>query len=245
MDFAKVSVEVRTTSGKGNARRTRATGNCPGILYGHKEPPVQLTVDPHALTKSLDKERKRNTVFSLSVAGNGDTKVVTAMIRDVQIDALSRKVLHVDFIRVSMDEEINVTVPLILRGTPVGVIAGGNLHQSMHELPIAAKPDAIPAKLEIDVSALEIGEGLHASDLKLAAGVRVLLDPKEPLASVVAPRAEKVEEVAAVVPAEGAAAAPAEGAVPGAAPAAAGAEKAAPGGKEEKEKKGGGEKKGK
>jgi large subunit ribosomal protein L25 len=242
MDFAKVSVEVRTQSGKGSARRARAAGKCPGILYGHKEPPVSLIVDPHALVKSLDKERKRNTVFSLAVAGNGATKDVTAMIRDVQIDALSRALIHVDFIRVSMDEEVKVTVPLVLRGMPVGVVNGGNLHQSMHELPIAAKPDAIPTKLEIDVSALNIGEGLHASDLKLAAGVRVLLDPKEPLASVVAPRAEKVEEVAAVVPAEGAAATPAEGAAGAAAPAA-GGEKAAAGGKEEK--KGGGDKKGK
>jgi large subunit ribosomal protein L25 len=242
MDFAKVSVEVRTQSGKGSARRARAAGKCPGILYGHKEAPVALLVDPHALVKSLDKERKRNTVFSLSVAGNGAASDVTAMIRDVQIDALSRAVIHVDFIRVSMDEEVKVTVPLVMRGMPVGVVNGGNLHQSMHELPIAAKPDAIPAKLEIDVSALNIGEGLHASDLKLAAGVRVLLDPKEPLASVVAPRAEKVEEAAAAVPAEGAAATPAEGAAAGAAAPAAAGEKAA-GGKEEK--KGGGEKKGK
>jgi large subunit ribosomal protein L25 len=243
MDFAKVSVEVRTQSGKGSARRARATGKCPGILYGHKEPPVPLIVDPHALIKSLDKERKRNTVFSLSVGSNGAAaSTVTAMIRDIQIDALTRALIHVDFIRVSMDEEVKVTVPLVMKGTPVGVVNGGNLHQSMHELPIAAKPDAIPAKLEIDVSALNIGEGLHASDLKLATGVRVLLDPKEPLASVVAPRAEKVEEAAAAAPAEGAAAAPAEGGDK-AAPAAGKDDKAAAG-KDDK-KAAGGEKKGK
>jgi large subunit ribosomal protein L25 len=241
MDFAKVSVEVRTRSGKGSSRRARAAGKCPGILYGHKEPPVMLIVDPHALVKSLDKERKRNTVFSLAVAENGAAKDVTAMIRDVQVDPLSRALVHVDFIRVSMDEEVKVSVPLVMRGTPVGVVNGGNLHQSMHLLPIAARPDAIPARLEIDVSALDIGEGLHASDLKLAAGVRVLLDPKEALASVVAPRAEKVEEAAAAVPAEGAAAAPAEGAAAGAAAPAAG-EKAAAG---KDDKKAGGEKKGK
>jgi large subunit ribosomal protein L25 len=246
MDFAKVSVQVRTQSGKGSARRARAAGKCPAILYGHKEAPLALMVDPLALVKSLDKERKRNTVFSLAVTGDGATSDVTAMIRDVQVDALSRALIHVDFIRVSMDEEVKVTVPLHLKGTPVGVVNGGNLHQSIHQLPVAAKPDAIPAKLELDVSSLNIGEGFHASDLKLEAGVRVLLDAKEPLASVVAPRAEKVEEAAAAVPAEGAAAAPAEGAAAAgaAAPGAAGGEKAAAaGGKEEK--KGGGEKKGK
>jgi large subunit ribosomal protein L25 len=238
MDFAKVSVEVRTESGKGSARRARAIGKIPGILYGHKEPPVNLTVDPHALVKSLDKERKRNTVFSLAV---GSDKSITAMIRDFQIHPLSRQLIHVDFIRVSMDEEIKVTVPLLLIGIPAGVIDGGNLHQGLHALPIAAKPDAIPSKLEMDVSHLKIGDALHASDLKLAPGVRVLLDPKEALASVVMPRAEKVEEVAAAAPVEGAAAAPAEGAAGAAAPAA-GGEKAAAGGKEDKK---GGEKKAK
>jgi large subunit ribosomal protein L25 len=239
MDFAKVSVEVRNESGKGSSRRARAAGKVPGILYGRKEPPVTITVDPHALVKSLDKERKRNTVLSLAV---GKDHVVTAMIRDVQIHPMSRKVVHVDFIRVSMDEEVNVTVPLIMIGTPVGVVNGGNLHQSMHSIPLAAKPAAIPAKLEIDVSGLNIGEALHASDLKLAAGVRVLLEAKEALASVVMPRAEKVEEAAAAVPAEGAAATPAEGAAAGAAAPAAGGDKAAAGGKDEKK---GGEKKAK
>jgi large subunit ribosomal protein L25 len=239
MDFAKVSVEVRNESGKGSARRARAAGKVPGILYGHKEPPVTLTVDPLALVKSLDKERKRNTVFTLAVGG--DKQQVTAMIRDVQLHPLSRRIIHVDFIRVSMDEEVKVTVPLHLLGTPVGVVNGGNLHQGMHAVPLAAKPDAIPSKLELNVSGLEIGQALHASDLKLGGGVRVLLDPKTALASVVMPRAEKVEEAAAAAPAEGAAAAPAEGAAApaagAAAPAAAGGDKAAAGAK--KEEKGG------
>jgi large subunit ribosomal protein L25 len=242
MDFAKVSVEVRNESGKGAARRARATGKVPGILYGHKEAPVTITVDPHALVKSLDKERKRNTVFALAV---GADKSITAMIRDVQLDPMSRQIIHVDFIRVSMDEEVKVTVPLHLTGTPVGVVNGGNLHQGMHAVPLAAKPDAIPTKLQLDVSALNIGEALHASDLKLGAGVRVLLAPKEALASVVMPRAEKVEEAAAAAPAEGAAAAPAEGAAAaaGAAAPAAGGDKAAAAGAKKDEK--GGEKKAK
>lgn len=224
MDFAKVSVEVRTQSGKGVSRRARAAGKVPGVLYGHKEPPVTLTVDPHALLKSLDKEKKRNTVFALAV---GSDKSITAMIRDFQIDPLSRQLIHVDFIRVSMDEEVKVTVPLKLIGNPVGVVNGGQLHQSLYTLPVAAKPTAIPSKIEIDVSGLNIGEALHASDLKLAAGVRVLLEAKEALASVVMPRAEKVEEAAAAAPAEGAAATPAEGGDKAAAPAAAGGDKAA------------------
>jgi large subunit ribosomal protein L25 len=224
MDFAKVNAEVRRETGKGHARRTRAAGRVPGVLYGRSEEALALSLDPLALVRSLDKERRRNTVFTLAVADNGASKDVTAMIRDVQIDPLSRRIVHVDFLRISLEEEVRVSVPLILKGTPVGVVNGGQLHQSVHSVLVASKPAAIPVKIEIDVSALNIGQAVHVSDLKLGEGLRALLDAKLGLASVVAPRADKVEEAAAA-----AAAAPAEGA----APAAAGAEGAKAGDKKE------------
>lgn len=218
MDFAKVNVEVRSATGKGSARRARSSGRVPGVLYGRKEAPLPLSLDPLALVRSLDKERKRNTVFTLTVSGGAQGATdVTAMVRDVQIDPLSRKIVHVDFLRVSLDEEVRVSVPLVLKGLPKGVVDGGNLHQSLHAVAVGAKPTAIPTKLELDVSGLGIGEALHVSDLKLGEGVRALLDPKEALASVVAPRQEKAEEAAAAAPAEGAAAAPAAGAATAAA----------------------------
>ncbi|MEA2697384.1 MAG: large subunit ribosomal protein [Myxococcales bacterium] len=219
MDFAKVSVELRSQSGKGGSRKVRAGGKVPGVLYGHKAEPLSVSFDEKTLVQSLDKEKRRNTVFTLTVAGGGKSEEVTAMIRDAQIDPLSRRLMHVDFLRISLDDEVHVTVPLLLTGKAVGVTNGGNLHQSMHAILIAAKPAAIPTKLEADVTGLEIGYALHVSDLKLGAGVRALMDPKEAIASVVAPKAEKLEAEAA--PVEGAV--PAEGA-----PAAAGAAGAAP-----------------
>jgi large subunit ribosomal protein L25 len=239
MDFAKVNAEVRRETGKGSAHRTRAAGKVPAVLYGRNEQPVSLSLDPLALVRSMDKERRRNTVFSLAVAdGGGSAATVTAMIRDVQIDPLKRTIVHVDFLRVDLEDEVRVTVPLHLKGTPVGVVNGGNLHQSIHEVAVAAKPAAIPVKVEIDVSHLNIGTAVHVSDLQLPPGVRALLDPKTGLASVVAPRAEKVEEAPVAAAAEGAAA-PAEGAAApaagAAAPAAAGG-KAAPAGKDDKKK---------
>jgi large subunit ribosomal protein L25 len=242
MDFAKVNAEVRRETGKGSARRARAAGKVPAVLYGRQEQPLSLSLDPLALVRSMDKERRRNTVFSLAVAGgDGDGKAasVTAMIRDVQIDPLKRTIVHVDFLRVDLNEEVRVTVPLHLKGTPVGVVNGGNLHQSIHEVAVAAKPAAIPVKVEIDVSHLNIGTAVHVSDLKLPEGVRALLDPKTGLASVVAPRAEKVEEAPVAAAAEGAAVPGAEGAAApaagAAAPAAAGG-KAAPAAKDDKKK---------
>ncbi len=211
MDFAKVNAEVRQETGKGHARRTRVAGRVPAVLYGRREQPVSLSLDPLALVRSLDKERKRNTVFSLAVADNGKSTEITAMIRDVQIDPLSRRITHVDFLRVSLDEEVRVTVPIQLTGTPAGVIDGGNLHHNIHNLALAAKPGAIPGKIAVDVSKLKIGEALHVSDMTLPEGLRALLDPKSSIASVVAPRAEKVEAEAAATPAEGAAAPAAAG----------------------------------
>lgn len=238
MDFAKVNAEVRRETGKGSAHRTRAAGKVPAVLYGRNEQPVSLSLDPLALVRSMDKERRRNTVFSLAVADGSSAATVTAMIREVQIDPLKRTIVHVDFLRVDLEDEVRVTVPLHLKGTPVGVVNGGNLHQSIHEVAVAAKPAAIPVKVEIDVSHLNIGQAVHVSDLQLPPGVRALLDPKTGLGSVVAPRAEKVEEAPVAAAAEGAAA-PAEGAAApaagAAAPAAAGG-KAAPAGKDDKKK---------
>jgi large subunit ribosomal protein L25 len=244
MDFAKVTVEVRSRTGKGGAHKVRAEGKVPGVLYGRKSDPIVVTCVEKELLQSLDKEKRRNTVLTLSIVANGKTEEVTAMVRDAQIDPLSRRLEHVDFLRVDLNEEVHVTVPLVLTGKAIGTTNGGNLHQSLHVIPIAAKPAAIPTKLEVDVSPLEIGDALHVSDLKLGEGVRALLDPRDAIASVVAPKAEKVEEAAAA-PVEGAV--PAEGAAP-----AAGGEKAAAGGEKGAaapaagaEKKGGGEKKGK
>lgn len=243
MDFAKVNVEVRTGLGKGGSRKVRAAGKVPGVVYGRKIEPVAVTFDEKELLTSLDKEKKRNTVLKLSISSGGKSEEVTAMVREAQVNPLSRRLVHVDFLRVDLDAEVHVTVPLLLTGKAVGLTNGGNLHQSMHVIAIAAKPAAIPTKLEVDVTPLDIGDALHVSDLKLGEGVRALLDPREAIASVVAPKAEKVEAEAApvegAVPAEGAAAAPAAGGA--AAPAAGGkggaAAPAAAGGKEEKKGK--------
>jgi large subunit ribosomal protein L25 len=226
MELAKVNVEVRTQVGKGGSHKVRAAGKVPGVLYGRKAEPVAVTIDEKSLLGSLDKEKRRNTVITLALASGGKSEDVTAMVRDAQIDPISRRLIHVDFLRVDLNAEVHVTVPLVLTGKAVGTTNGGQLHQSMHVLSIAAKPAAIPTKIEVDVTALDMGDAVHVSDLKLPAGVRALLDPKDSIASVVAPKAEEVEEAAAApvegaVPAEGAAAAA------GAAPAAGGDKAAA------------------
>jgi large subunit ribosomal protein L25 len=212
MELAKVKGEVRKQCGKGSTRRARVAGQVPCVVYGHKDVPVAILVDEAALIKSLDKEKKRNTVFSLSFEAPGGAVEQTVMIKDVQINALSRGVEHVDFIRVRMDEEVKVMVPLVLHGTPAGVVAGGSLHQDLYQVPVVTTPATIPNKIEADVSTLQLGGVLHVGDLTLPPGVRVSLGERKALASVVAPRVEEEKAVAgaavAGAAAEGEAAAP-------------------------------------
>jgi len=225
MEVGKLEVRVRRDHGKGYAHKLRQAGKIPAVCYGGGEGPIALALDPKALKDALDPEKRQNTVITMTLKGDGADRQLTVMLKDYQTDPIKNTVLHADFVRVDLTKEIKVTVPLLLTGKPEGVKIGGILHQVFRMIDVACLPDRIPTKLEADVSALNIGDALKASDIKVSEGVRVTLDPKQSIAVVVAPKEEKEEEAAAVEGAvEGAegAVAPAEGAAAGAAPAAGG-----------------------
>jgi large subunit ribosomal protein L25 len=226
MEVGKLEVHIRKEHGKGYAHKLRDAGRIPAVIYGGGERPISLALDPRALKDALDPEKRQNTVITMTVKGDGADRQLTVMLKDYQTDPLKNTVLHADFVRVDLTKEIQVTVPLLVTGKAVGVTVGGILHQVFRMVDVACLPDRIPTKLEVDVSELNIGDAVKVTDVKVTEGVRILLDPKQSVAVVVAPKEEKVEEAAAVEGAvegaEGAAAAPAEGAAPGA-PAAAGA----------------------
>jgi len=240
MEVGKLSVEFRAQTRKTAVRRLRTAGKIPAICYGKGVEPIAIAVDPILLVKALDPIKKTNTVIKMTVTGTptGDQEL-TVMVRDVQKDVLRGNVTHADFIRVSLDKEVHAVIPLVLTGKAAGVKEGGILHQVIRQLQVAALPDKIPVKIEVDVTALNMGDALHVRDLTLGTGVRPLVDGGTTVCSVTAPKAEKVE---AVVVAEGAAAegaaaaAPADGkAAPAAAADAKAGAKAAPA-KDEKKK---------
>ncbi|MEK6608615.1 MAG: 50S ribosomal protein L25, partial [Myxococcota bacterium] len=216
-EIGKLSVELRTQTGKGPARRARARGVVPGVCYGRGTKPFTITVDPDALAEALDPSRGQNTLIEVSL-GDGTTRKV--LLRDVQKHPLSGLLLHADFMVVDEGTEVRVTVPVALTGKPEGVKLGGILHQAFHSLRVACRPTSIPAKFEVDVSSLLVGQAVHVSDVKFGEGVRPLADLREAIASVVAPKEEKTEveaTAAAATAAEAAAGAvPAAGAAPGA-----------------------------
>jgi large subunit ribosomal protein L25 len=188
-----VTARTREGRGKGPARRMRADGRIPAVLYGGGQDPVTLSIDPTLLVKALDPELKRNTLLHLEVEDQADISC-TAMVKDTQIDPLKDQILHVDLLRVSADQAIEVKIPLKLVGRAKGVKLGGVLQQVYRDLPVLVPAGAIPAKIEIDVTDWDILDQFKAGDIALPDGVTMLLDPKLKVAAVEAGRAPEEEE---------------------------------------------------
>jgi large subunit ribosomal protein L25 len=216
-------VETREGTGKGVARKLRAAGRIPAVLYGQGRDSLPLSIDPRALDKVL-RAGGANTLLDLTVQGRSDLGTPVALVKELQRDPLRGAILHADLYQVDLSKTVEVEVPIHLLGKPKGLDFGGLLEHTLREVALECLPRAIPAAIEVDVSNLEIGDVVHVRDLVLPEGVTLVSDPDLGVAHVALPQAEEA-------PAEAAAAvegAPAEGAAaPAAAPAAAeGAEKA-------------------
>ena len=206
--MAEVTLEVsgRDGTGKSVVRKLRQQGRVPGVVYGGHRDPVAIIVDRKAITDLIQKsEHGVRSVFLLKMAGTDQQR--HAMIKDIQIDPISRKMMHVDFIRVVMDEVVRVSVPVVITGSPIGVREGGLLDFQVRELHVECLPSAIPDKVEIDISELGIHHYFRISDLPLPEGVKVLDDPNRVVVGVTHQRAEVVPEapvegVEEVAPAE-------------------------------------------
>ena len=210
---ARLEVVKRETFGKNEARRLRVKGNIPGVLYGGpaadgKPQATPIAVDPKRLMGILRGESGVNTIIGLKV---GDEEVKVLM-REYQVDPLTRALLHVDFYRIAMDKLLTVTVPIAVKGEPKGVKQQGGLLDFVHrEVEIECLPADIPEHIEIDVSELMLGQAVRLRDVATSLTWKPVSDLDIMLVHVVAPRA-----VVEPTPAEGAAvaAAPAAAAEP-------------------------------
>ena len=206
--MAEVTLEVsrREGTGKEIAKKLRRSGQVPAVVYGGKRDPVAIIVDRKAVSELIQKsDHGVRSIFLLKMAGTDQQR--HAMIKDIQIDPVSRKMTHIDFVRVVMDEAVRVNVPVHLSGTSHGVKEGGVLDWQVRELHVACLPNAIPDSIEVDITDVGMHQYIRVSDLKLPEGVRVSDDPERVVVGVTHARAEIVTEVAA--PAE-AGAVPAE-----------------------------------
>ena len=203
VDKTTLEAQPREGSGKGAARRLRAKGVVPAVVYGkHLAKPVHLSVDPKSVRVAINTPHKFNTLIQIKLGG--DTHQV--LLKDYQMDPLTRDILHVDFIGVRENEQVKVNVPLTLVGKAAGVADGGLLTQIRRELEVWALPNAIPERIEVDVTPLKIAEALHVNDVKLPAGVSVKTNVNYTVAVISAPEAAEVAPVAAAAAAPAAAA---------------------------------------
>ena len=180
-----------------NARRLRRQGLVPGVLYGHKEATVVVSLSKDDLSRAI-----RYGVRVVDVQAEGKTQ--KALIKEVQWDHLGVEILHVDFARVAADERIEVNVRVELRGTAAGIATGGVIDQPIHLLAVECLAIAVPDSIRVNVSALQLGEAIHVKELVLPEGVKALSDPDAVVVQVIA---KLVEEEAPAAPAEGVAAA--------------------------------------
>ncbi len=185
-----IEVEERADAGKNESRRLRRGGRIPAVLYGSGKPVFKVTVDPRDVEHILHSEAGENTILDLRLKGKGSQR--QAMIKDYQVDPITSKVVHADFIRIEMDTQIEVSVPVRTVGTAPGVKEQGGLLEVVHrELEVACLPGDIPEHIDVDVSALMIGDQVRLSEIAVV-GKYKFLDPADSVViTVVAPRVEE------------------------------------------------------
>lgn len=201
MEKLDLEATERKEKGKKNAA-VRRQGFVPAVIYGHGMTALSIAVPGKIFSKAIASAASSNVIINLKVG----TETYPVITQEVQTDPTTDQVLHIDFLLIRMDEAIKAKVHIELKGIPIGVKDdGGILVQTLRELEIKCLPDKIPGKIELDVTALKIGDGFSVSDLKGYEGIEFLTPANEPIVHVEEPAKE--EEVAPTV-------APVEGAVP-------------------------------
>ena len=186
MASATLSAEPRSETGKGVARKLRAAGRVPGVVYGHAREATGLSLVARDLDKLLQHISAGSTVIDLTLSG-ATTKT---LIREIQRHPFKKQIMHVDFQELVAGEKVTVDVPLVFVGIPEGVrLSGALLEQIMHSISVFADPTSIPNHIDVDVSHLAMGHSLHVRDLVLPEGIEVLSDEDATMCAVIAPRA--------------------------------------------------------
>jgi len=189
--------EARDATGKGVARRLRTAGRIPAVVYGRGVESKSISIDPSALLRLLQSSGAGiNTLVELRLDGAART----VLVKELQRDPVRGRPLHADFYLVELDKTVEVSVPIRLVGKAQGVEFGGIVDHPLREIELECLPRAIPESVDVDVSALGIGDSIHVRDLVLPEGVQVRTDADQAVASVIAPSVaeEPVAEKAAL-----------------------------------------------
>lgn len=228
-DVTTIAAEARARAGKGTARATRLNGRVPGVIYGEKQTPELISVESRELLKELNKGNFFSRLLNIEFGGKSER----VLARDVQLDPVSDRPIHVDFQRIGKGSKIRIFIPVHFsdQDQSPGIKKGGVLNIVRHEVEFFCQPDAIPESISISLAGMEIGHSIHISAFALPEGVRPVIQDRDfTVATIAAPTKEEEKPAAtaaaateaapaAATPAKAGAAAPAAKA--GAAPAAA------------------------
>jgi large subunit ribosomal protein L25 len=213
METVEINVERRTGNGKGPARRLRADGQVPAILYGPKRTTTAIMVPREQFERRLAHLEGSHLIRLLHQGSDAELHERMVLVREMQLHPVSGRVLHADFYEVDLTERLIVSVPLHFTGKAVGVVNGGIMQPILREIEVECLPTEIPEFIEVDVTPLGIHDAVHVADLKLPEGVTPVGDATQTLVTVLPPSVEAKPSEAAEGAAE-VAAAPAAGAEP-------------------------------
>ena len=202
MAEVKLQAERREGAGKGPARRARAAGKVPAILYGHGLDPIPLIVDRREFLTALHTDAGMNVLLDLQVDGTE----MLALTKELQQDPVKGTLLHADFVKVDRTQEVEVEVPITLVGEATGVKEGGILEHQLFTANVRCRATEVPQHIDVDVSALDVGDSVKVSDIGTERGYQILNDPETVVALVAAPISEAELEAleAGVIPEEAA-----------------------------------------
>ena len=209
MERVTLKAQVRDGVGKGVARSLRRQGLIPAVVYGRGRAPKPVAVEARALSEALHTHAGMNVLIDLEVPGGNGGEPTVVIVKDTQRDIFRKDLIHVDFHAISLTETLEMHVPVVLKGIPKGVAEGGVVEQHLRVVLVECLPTQVPEQFELDVTELLVGRSLHASDLVIPEGVKLVTPPDEVMVTVVAPRVHEEAAPAAAAPAEGV---PAEGA---------------------------------
>jgi large subunit ribosomal protein L25 len=194
LELIELKTNIRTTTGNGPARRLRQKGQIPAVLYGPGTESVLLSVNISDIDRILKKGRIGQALLNLVIPDNGETSIKTVMVKELQIQPVSRNFLHIDFYEVAMDRKIMVNVPVTTTGKAKGVELGGILQIIRRELEVQCFPLDVPESIELDITDLDIGDSIHVGDISLQNEIEFLGDENFTVVTIVTPKIEEEEE---------------------------------------------------
>lgn len=189
MEQVLIKADKRNSTGKGVARKLRAAGRIPAILYGTKVEPVSITVSARDW-ENITRHMKRNVIFDMEIQEGAAVDKRPVMVKEIQRDGLGTNIMHIDFFQVSMEQTVEVEVPIHLTGKSKGEVLGGIVDVHLRSIKVECLPNQIPEQIVFDMTELDIGDSVHISDISLP-GVKLVEHAEIAILSIIPPTVEE------------------------------------------------------